>query len=316
MTRILSAVLAGILAILYLPMTAVTAPTVAVVPERWQPPSDGGAIDFALGAQADAWLRHDSLGDPSFDSFEHRPGNPIVRGKPPLNWPVNGFLFEDPKSGYWYAYIGNYLTGYDIGPGLPTTHCRVHRSKDRGKTWEEIGPIFNDPKFRFEGDTQTANGAPDVTVAFADGRYHLAYDWFSDNLAWAGMLDPPKGFDNGCAYAWSERPEGPFHRAAHPILRTSDMARRFDHEQKVSPRLRHRDHPSQKGLARAGAGRLERLLCLGLDGDDGQRSGRRVVGSGDGPERRQRSVLHPHRRTVPDDGPRRLHLRPVCVGGV
>jgi hypothetical protein len=71
------------------------------------------------------------LGDPSFDSFEHRAGNPIVRGKPPFNWPVNGFLFEDPKSGNWYAYIGHYLTGYDIGPNLPTMHCRVHRSKDR-----------------------------------------------------------------------------------------------------------------------------------------------------------------------------------------
>jgi hypothetical protein len=208
-------------------------PVMVVVPERWSPPQDRrGAIDFALGAQADAWLRHDSLGDPSFDSFQRRPGNPIVRGKPPFTWPVNGFLFEDPKSGNWYAYVGNYLTGYDIGPGKPTTHCRVHRSKDRGKTWEEVGPIFDDPKFRFEGDAQTTNGAPDVTVVFADGRYHLAYDWFSENLLWSQVLDPPQGMDNGCAYAWSERPEGPFHRAAHPILRTTDMARRFDPEKK------------------------------------------------------------------------------------
>jgi hypothetical protein len=229
MVRILPAVLTGILAGFWSATAIVAAPVVAAVPERWQPPADqGGAIDFALGQQADAWLRHDALGDPSFDSFERRPGNPIVRGKPPFTWPVNGFLFEDPKSGDWYAYIANYLTGYDVGPGRPTTHCRVHRSKDRGKTWEEIGPIFNDPKFHFQGDTHTANGAPDVTVAFADNRYHLAYDWCSDNLTWAQMLDPPKGLDNGCAYAWSERPEGPFHRAANPILRTTDMARRFD----------------------------------------------------------------------------------------
>jgi hypothetical protein len=233
MARILVAILTGIFLGLCLPEAIVAAPTVAVVPERWQPPADqGGAIDFALGQQADAWLRHGALGDPSFDSFERRPGNPVVRGRPPFTWPVNGFLFEDPKSGYWYAYIGNYLTGYDIGPGLPITHCRLHRSKDRGKTWEEIGTIFNDPKFCFKGDTQTANGAPDVTVAYADGRYHMAYDWFSDNLRWAGMLEPPIGFDNGCAYAWSERPEGPFHRAANPILRTSDMARRFDQGKK------------------------------------------------------------------------------------
>ncbi|MBN2580476.1 MAG: hypothetical protein JXB10_15940 [Pirellulales bacterium] len=201
----------------------------AVIPERWTPPKDRQEpIDFALSAQADAWLRHGALGDPSFDSFERRPGNPIVRGKPPFNWPVNGFLFADPVSGDWYAYIGNYMTGYDIGPDKPITHCRVHRSKDRGKTWEEIGPIFQDPEFRFKGDAQTANGAPDVTVVYADGRYHLAYDWFSEKLTWAQMLNPPDGMDNGCAYAWSERPEGPFHRAAEPILRTTDMARRFD----------------------------------------------------------------------------------------
>jgi hypothetical protein len=226
-----AAISAVLLAAVFGPRT-VAAPAVAVVPDRWQPPRDGGPIDFALSQQADAWLRHGGLGDPSFDSFERRTGNPIVRGKPPFSWPVNGFLFEDPKSGYWYAYIGNYLTGYNVGPGLPKMHCRVHRSKDRGKTWQEIGPIFNDPKFHFDGLPQPANCAPDVTVVYADGRYHLAYDWCSDDLTWAQMLDPPKGFDNGCAYAWSERPEGPFHRTANPILRTTDMARRFDAGQK------------------------------------------------------------------------------------
>lgn len=233
MARFLLAILMGVLIGLLSGDAVVAEPTVAAIPKRWQPPADReGAIDFALGAQADAWLRHNALGDPSFDSFQRRPNNPIVRGKPPLNWPVNGFLFEDPKSGYWYAYIGNYMIGYDVGPGRPTTHCRVHRSKDCGKTWEEIGPIFNDPKFRYEGDTQTANGAPDVSVVFADGRYHMAHDWFTDNTSWAEAQDPPKGFDNGCAYAWSERPEGPFHRAANPILRTTDMARRFDPSKK------------------------------------------------------------------------------------
>ncbi|MBN2023358.1 MAG: hypothetical protein JW809_11270 [Pirellulales bacterium] len=205
----------------------------AVIPERWTPPSDHcGTIDFALGPRADAWLRHDALGDPSFDSFERRPGNPIVRGAPPFAWPVNGFLFKDPKSGYWYAYVGHYLTGYDMGPGRPAGHSRAHRSKDRGKTWEDLGPIFDDPTFRFQGDAQTANIAPDAMVVFHDDRYHLVYDWASDNSRWAETMDPPPGFDNGIAYAWSERPEGPFHRAAEPILRTSDMARRFDQGKK------------------------------------------------------------------------------------
>jgi hypothetical protein len=207
---------------------AVAAPAVAVVPERWTPPEDRqGTIDFALGAQADAWLRHGTLGDPSFDSFQHAANNPIVRGKPPFNWPVNGFLMEDPQSGFWYAYIGHYLLGYDVGPAKPPMHCRVHRSKDRGKTWEDLGPIFNDPQFRFQGDSHPANNAPDATVVFGNGRYHLAYDWATDNSVWPTMHNPPKNADNGCAYAWSERPEGPFHRATRPIIRTSETPKLF-----------------------------------------------------------------------------------------
>lgn len=203
-------------------------PVEAVVPARWTPPHDQeAAIDFAEAAQADAWLRHVVLGDPSFDSFRRREGNPIVRGKAPFDWPVNGFLLEDPQSGNWYAYVGYYLAGYNLGPGLPTTHCRVHRSQDKGQTWEDLGPIFHDPAFRFEGDSQTANGAPDVSVVFAGGRYHMAYDWCTDNTTWANASHPADGADSGCAYAWAERPEGPFHRAERPILRTSEMPRRF-----------------------------------------------------------------------------------------
>ena len=208
-------------------------PVTAVLPECWTPPQDRrGAIDFALSVRADAWLRHVVLGDPSFDSFERRAGNPIVRGKPPFNWPVNGFLFEDPKSGNWYAYVGHYLTGYAIGPNLPPPHCRVHRSKDRGATWENLGPIFDDPKFRFLGDLHPANIAPDITLVFAGDRYHMAYDWATDNWLWSDALYPRPDADSGCAYAWSERPEGPFHRAERPILRSSELSRRFAMAQK------------------------------------------------------------------------------------
>ncbi len=200
----------------------------AVVPVAWTPPQRGPTtIDFAVAAQADAWLRHVALGDPSFDSFQHAAGNPMLRGTPPFLWPVNGFLFEDPKSRDWYAYVGNYLAGYDVGPGKPITHCTVHRSKDRGKTWEHLGPIFCDPEFRFEGDTQPANIAPDVSVVFDGGRYHMAYDWGTDNSTWATIGRPGGGVDNGNAYAWADRPEGPFHRHSRPILRTSEFQRRF-----------------------------------------------------------------------------------------
>lgn len=209
-------------------LLAASGPAAAAVPEPWTPPAGRRrAVDFALSAQADAWLRHVALGDPSFDAFERRPGNPIVRGEPPFPWPVNGFLFEDPKSGNWYAYVGHYRSGYEIRPGSPLPHCRAYRSKDRGGTWEELGPVFDDPQFRFEGDAHPANMAPDVTVVFAEDRYHMAYDWGTDNWLWSDALHPRPDADSGCAYAWSERPEGPFHRAERPLLRSSELPRRF-----------------------------------------------------------------------------------------
>ncbi len=203
-------------------------PVIAVVPAVWTPPlGQPSTIDFAAAAQADAWLRDVVLGDPSFDSFRHAAGNPIVRGGNPFAWPVNGFLFEDPKSGDWFAYVGNYLTGYDFGPGKPVTYCSVHRSRDRGKTWENLGPIFRDPTFRFMGDTEPANTAPDVAVLFGGGRYHLSYDWANDNATWANITHPGKGIDNGVACAWADRPEGPFQRYREPTLRTSVLQKRL-----------------------------------------------------------------------------------------
>ena len=204
-------------------------PVQAVIPARWTPVfGPRQTIDFAESRQADAWLHHVALGDPSFDSFQRRPGNPIVRGKPPFEWPVNGFLFEDPKSGNWYSYVGHYPSNYDIGrPDKPVPHCRVYRSKDRGKFWEEIGPIFNDPTFRFEGDTHAASHAPDVSVVFDGGRYHMAYDWATENTTWENVFHPSGGADSGVGYAWAERPEGPFHRALRPILCASQIPKRF-----------------------------------------------------------------------------------------
>ena len=215
------------------PSQSVPAPVEARIPAPWTiPPNRAVTINFAESAQADAWLRHVVLGDPSFDSFARRPGNPVVRGKPPFEWPVNGFLFEDPRSGDWYSYVGHYLSGYRTGPGLPATHCRVYRSTDRGQSWKEQGPIFDDPAFRFDGDVRPATVAPDVSVVYAGDRYHMAYDWCTDNTTWDNAFHPPSGADSGVAYAWSEKPEGPFHRTGRPILRTSEMPRRFTLGQK------------------------------------------------------------------------------------
>ena len=201
-----------------------------VLPVRWPvPPARRQAIDYALPAQADAWLRHPILGDPSFDSFVREPGNPIVRGSEPFKWPVNVSLLEDPISGNRYAYVGYYLEGYAFGAGMPVTHCRVHKSTDQGKTWTEVGPVFDDPGFKFEGDEYAATIAPDVQVVYHDGRYHMSYDWCTSNTTWANASAPSGGADSGLGYAWADRPEGPFHRAPRPILRTSEVQKWNNH---------------------------------------------------------------------------------------
>ena len=84
--------------------------------------------DFADAAHLDAWHRHPVYGDPSFDAFERASGNPIHRGAPPFEWPVNGFLFEDPVSGNWYVYIGLYAEGYAMGEGKRMA-CTVYEIK-------------------------------------------------------------------------------------------------------------------------------------------------------------------------------------------
>ncbi|HRZ38215.1 MAG TPA: hypothetical protein P5534_17870, partial [Candidatus Paceibacterota bacterium] len=84
---------AAVCAAAALPATGAESKTGVVVPRwptRWkQPPTRPTSIDFAQAANADAWLRHPILGDPSFDSFRRAPGNPIVKGAAPFKWPVN-----------------------------------------------------------------------------------------------------------------------------------------------------------------------------------------------------------------------------------
>ena len=163
-------------------------------------------VDYAESRYVDLWLRHPVFGDPSFDTFERVLGNPIHTGKSPYGWPVNGFFFRDPLSGNWYSYIGDYATGY-IGP--PPSRCILYRSKNRAQTWENLGPIL-------QGDAQTfdKNGhTPDVSVVYADGRYHMVYDWGEPNF----------NTDGGLAYAWADKPEGPWHRDTQPITRNSTL---------------------------------------------------------------------------------------------
>lgn len=163
------------------------------------------ATDYAESRHASDWWRHPVYGDPSFDGFVRRPGNPIHRGVPPFEWPVNGFLFEDPVSGHWFIYVGEYGKGYLT----PPSRCLLYRSTNQGASWNRVGVVLEGDAASFDRQGHT----PDVTVVYADGRYHMVYDWG----------EPDFTAEGGLAYAWAERPEGPWHRAAEPITRNSRL---------------------------------------------------------------------------------------------
>jgi hypothetical protein len=177
-------------------------------------------VDFALGRRKEVWLQHPVLGDLSIDSFRRLPGNPICRGRPGLEWPVNGFLFEDPVSGNWFVYVGHYPYGYACGP-RKKSFCTVYRSLNRGRTWEHLGPIFPRKPFGFKGLTSRLGSAPDVSVVYDNGRYHMAFDWSTADADWSTVRTKL----TGVGYAWSEKPEGPFHREPRPMLQNGGRLR-------------------------------------------------------------------------------------------
>jgi hypothetical protein len=156
-------------------------------------------VDLALARHRGAWLNHPVLGDPSWDTFARDPGNPVYEGRPPFDWPVNGFLFRDPPSGRWYAYVSLYPRGY-----WPPGGTLALREGDGG--WEQIGLILEPSPRSFEGDGSRCGGVVDVSMVHDAGRYHLVYGWCD-----------PDNRRGGLAYAWAERPEGPFHRAPRPL---------------------------------------------------------------------------------------------------
>ncbi len=162
-------------------------------------------VDYADSRQAGLWLQHPVYGGPSFDAFVHAPQNPLLRGAPPFEWPVNSFFFPDPVSGNWYIYVGDYPEGYAARP----SRCVLLRSTDRGQSWANLGEVLQGSKEMFDQGGHT----PDVRVVYAGGRYHMVYDWVEPDWSQLG----------GLAYAWAEKPEGPFHRAAQPITRNKEL---------------------------------------------------------------------------------------------
>ncbi len=118
---------------------------------------------------------------------------------------MNGFFFADPVSRNWYVYVGDYCRGY----GACASRCLLYRSTDRGQSWQNLGPVLRGDAKLFDKNGHT----PDVSVVFAEGRYHMIYDW--------GELDFNR--EGGLAYAWAGKPEGPFHRAPQPITRNTTL---------------------------------------------------------------------------------------------
>lgn len=177
-------------------------------PDVSNPDMPGPATDYANASHVDDWLRHPVFGDPSFDSFQHASSNPVFRGSPPLEWPVNGFYFIDPVSKNHYLYVGDYARGYMA----VASRCVLFRSTDAGKTWTKLpGWIVPEDPNSFDADASGPGHLPDVSVVYFDRRYHMVYDW--ERLGW---------LEGGIAYAWADKPEGPFHRDPQPILRQSD----------------------------------------------------------------------------------------------
>ena len=166
--------------------------------------------DYALLSHRNDWSHDYAFGSPSWDTFERFPNNPVYRGRKGMEWPVNGFLFSDPISRNWYLYIGEYKEFYKSDQDTTTRdfNCVIYRSLDKGKTWIKIGDLF--PANILCYDSLRIQ-APDVMVTFADGKYHLVFDWLSNNFDWNHSEQ------SGLGYAIGDRPEGPFIVSKEPI---------------------------------------------------------------------------------------------------
>jgi hypothetical protein len=183
-------------------------------------PGDPG-IDYASISMKEEWMHHPVLGDPSFDRFIRYENNPLQRGAPPLEWPVNGFLFEDPVTGNEYIYAGQYPKNYAIAakdqPLDITRGCVVYCSQDHGKSWQTKGPVFQDKNFVPEGESKPITFAPDVSVVSHEGKYYAGFDYVTSEFSWSGNNLK----HSGLAVAEADSPEGPFRIFKKPAVSCS-----------------------------------------------------------------------------------------------
>ncbi len=176
------------------------------------------AVDFAHKSKRESWTHHPVWGDASWDSFIRDAHNPVHRGSEPMRWPVNGFLFRDPVSSNWYLYVGHYMYGYRCDLTSEPSYATVYKSTDQGHSWTHLGRVL--PKeFTFNCHTTMVH-APDVSVVYANGKYHMGFDW-APRSTWDKYGDPQSPADyNGMAYAVADRPEGPFVVCDRPVVAT------------------------------------------------------------------------------------------------
>ncbi len=166
--------------------------------------------DFAQPTAQSEWSHHFAFGSPSWDTFERFPNNPVYQGKDGMEWPVNGFLFNDPISKNWYLYIGEYRRNYAIVNDSTSKNfnCVICKSTDRGKSWSKMGDLF---PLNMRCYDSLRIQAPDVMVVYDNGKYHLIFDWVSTNSTWTKMGQ------TGIGYAVADYPEGPYSVSAKPL---------------------------------------------------------------------------------------------------
>ncbi len=166
--------------------------------------------DFAQLDSKNEWSHHFAFGSPSWDSFERFPNNPVFQGRDGMEWPVNGFLFNDPASKNWYLYIGEYRRNYAMAndPVSKDFNCVIYKSADRGKSWVKMGDLF---PLNMQCYDSLRIQAPDVMVVFDKGKYHMIFDWVSGNSSWSKMGQ------TGIGYAVADHPEGPYTVSAKPL---------------------------------------------------------------------------------------------------
>ena len=166
--------------------------------------------DFARLETRKDWSHHFAFGSPSWDSFERFPNNPVYQGRDGMEWPVNGFLFNDPVSRNWYLYIGEYRRNYAIVNDSTSKNfnCVIYKSTDRGKSWVKMGDLF---PLNMRCYDSLRIQAPDVMVVYDSGKYHLIFDWVTVNSSWEQMGE------TGIGYAVADHPDGPFEVSQKPL---------------------------------------------------------------------------------------------------